>query len=285
MRLLYLILLVLSLSLISCEKEVSVEMPEHVPVIVVNSYLSKGDTIKVHISESGNLTKPLNFSLKGALVVINNNDNCDTLRLEPDGWYNSVLIGQNNIPYHIKVEHPDFETVEAVDSFPDLVPFVLKNYIDRDIVDESGYYYSSVEVEFNDDSEKENFYEITVKKKGKWSIWSGIKCDDLIIKNENISDKNYIEAFPFSDQLFNGEKLSVKIKYRFNPTLDCVYIILRSTSRDYYLYKKSLYKYLNATYTNIWNYENTLSLHSNIEKGRGIFAGYSEYKDSIYNFQ
>jgi len=119
-----------------------------------------------------------------------------------------------------------------------------------------------------------------------WDQWSELESiffsksytkDDLILK-ENLPDQ-FMYAFPFSVDANTNPEVKLSF-YRGSQ-----YFILETTSKEYYHYKKSLYHHLDAiSYqiversSDLFNpsiFKSPLPIYSNIEGGKGIFAGLS----------
>jgi len=170
------------------------------------------------------------------------------------------------------------------------VSFKLENFVARDIVNDWGDYFSSIDVVFNDDPYRNDFYEVKakigaiVRKESNGIFSGGTRSNDIVLKNEGYTEGIYTDDMAFSDALFNGDTCSLNIHFAYNDNVDYVYIILRSVSENYYRYKKSLYRYEVNSFSNILNSSNPVGLYSNIENGYGIFAGYSETVDSMYTY-
>jgi len=106
------------------------------------------------------------------------------------------------------------------------------------------------------------------------------KITDPVLLNEG--DIPYLPTtYFFSDELFNGQKYTLQINRDLGYGIPQK-IILRSVSRNYYLYRK----YWTRHYYNQTTDESGLRgiiykgeaqpMYNNIENGYGIFAGYVE---------
>ncbi len=286
----FLLLLPLVVFLFSCKKEVFIDIPDHESQIAVNAFLENGEEIAVHVSRSGQVSESIDSFLQGATVVLYADDVPDTLAFSDDHWYKTGQKASPGINYLLKVYHPDFEETLSGDAFPAPVTFKMQNFVAKDAVDEWGFIYSSIDVVFNDDPGRNDYYELrtelgeTVRQESNMIFNGGTRSNDVIIKNEGFTGEFFTGGIAFSDKLFNGDTASIKIRFAYNANVDYVYIILRSVSENYYQYKKSYYRYTVNASNDIWNTSNPVGLFTNIENGYGIFAGYSEVKDSIYTY-
>jgi len=121
-----------------------------------------------------------------------------------------------------------------------------------------------------------------------------VESDDPLLKYE--FDKNItLQSLVFSDVAFNGQEVNLKaVAYQFfqdltnTPSLN--FTVLRSVSKDYYLFMKSWYKHRQSrTFTPITGESlgiemiglNPIGVYSNIPNGFGLIAGFSQ--SMIYN--
>jgi len=155
---------------------------------------------------------------------------------------------------------------------------------------------SKLECTIADDLTQLNYYEIDIYIKyfdnydQKYHIIGvgPLKNENQIINNENIIDY-HPSTIVFSNELFTStqQKIDIvirsfildNIQYHQNSKL---IIILRKTSKEYYLYQKSytLHEFF-QTSDEIWGSPAPVELYSNVQGGLGIFAGYSQVMDSI----
>jgi len=163
--------------------------------------------------------------------------------------------------------------------------------------------FCSVSVNIKDDPDEENFYEVKLLLKLFFNdsvtntvYQVPIYSYDPVVKNEEILD--YSPAIlPFSDKLFNGQTKTIDFLYH-PPWLNMsgdgehntysygsyrVIVVFREISQQMYYYRKSMIRHLYNQQTD--NFEvlgDPVQLWSNIANGYGIFAGYTQYVDTIY---
>ena len=152
-------------------------------------------------------------------------------------------------------------------------------------------YYSTLEVEIYDESVLNDYYEIeiiylSIEKNMHTILYPHTESDEVIL-NENLPEFAG-GPFPFSDEIFNGDSIKIRFNY-FTPKrivndieheLDPNYsliIKLRKTSRNYYLYRKSIINHFEGQEPDFWRgIGDPVKVHSNVEGGKGIFAAYNE---------
>lgn len=274
----------------SCEKEVDISIPAHEPLIVVNALFKSGDSMNVHISTSGHISEPLLQGLGAATVILYSGNNTNNLLPGKNGWYSSAQKAIEGGSYKLEVTYDSYKQVIATDYVPHPVSFGLANYIPQESVDDWGHIFSSIDVLITDNAAQTNYYEIEVRPGAKIrsvpnsGYNAGTKSNSMIIKNEGYTGEIFTKSLVFSDALFNGKTIALKIGFAYNNNVDHTIVSLRSVSENYYRFKKSLYRYEENSYADIWNTSNPVGLYSNIENGFGIFAGYSEVCDSAYTY-
>ena len=281
---------IVGLFLSACIQPVDIELPVHESKLVVNSFLSYGDSIKVHVSKSMGQTENLPRYLSDATVVVKTGSLSDTLLFGKDGWFYSKWIAMPNTIYQFDVSTKEFEKVSAQDTVPEPVDFNLENFIARTTVDDMGNFFSSVDIVIDDDMKDSKFYEIYYKnhervRRVDVSInGSGIRSQTQEIV-EQVDDKT-MGTLLFSNEPFQGKnELRLNVKYVYSNNIDSVAIWVRTLSAEYYKYKKSARKHSWGQITDdIWGGYDIYPLYSNIDNAYGVVAAYSETQKSIYTY-
>jgi hypothetical protein len=196
------------------------------------------------------------------------------------------IIGKN---YTVELKSANYLPIRASDTIPILVPIDNAYMIFPAGVDAFGFYNAESHISFTDPPDLTNYYEILISSKpGGTSAWnSDYEINDPVLRNEG--DQNYNPtSFFFSDELFNGESYTLRIKHdvgysQNGNTLKAfpLYATLRSISKTYYKYRKYYTRHAhNQQFQNeflelIFKGE-PQNMYTNIENGFGIFAGYCE---------
>jgi len=278
-------LLLLLFSLISCVKPVEINIPEHEPMLVLNSLFEKGRHIEVDLSESKHIYDTLTFLGDKGVVEVTHNGYTEKLRYEGEGRYiTRRIVAVAGDGYSIKAFYPGLDTVYAYDTVPPEVSFELTGFIPKAGMDEEGYPYSEYEITFNDPPGTDNYYEIAkydaVEEGDWWQSW--FSSDDPYVLNEG-DEQYYYPNILLSDEMFDGKKVLLRLRSSSfiddNGELKPIpiqYIYFRSISETYYWYKKKLLRHVDNQYNDIWDGTgNPVLLYSNIENGQGIFAAFA----------
>ncbi|HIF14776.1 MAG TPA: DUF4249 family protein, partial [Bacteroidetes bacterium] len=151
--------------------------------------------------------------------------------------------------------------------------------------DEWGYSYGSIVAEFDieiqDDAAVNNFYSILAYYADTLFNEDSTYYDVYFQKLDLTSDDVFIDEASdwneviFTDDLFNGQKISLKVKseiWSYEPGM-VIYWTLINHSEDYFMYKKTFNVYQSVEGN---PFAEPVQVFSNIKNGYGIFAGYSQ---------
>ncbi|TVR83812.1 MAG: DUF4249 domain-containing protein [Chitinophagaceae bacterium] len=302
-----LIFLAINLLFFSCTKEVTIDLPQFEPKLVVDCLFGHDDTLRLNLSKTkGILDFNEKKAIENALVIISEEgNNPDTLYHAGDGKYISKLIAKLTQSYTLDVSAPGFPTVNANDIMVHASPNMGNvSYIENIYVDEeAGYIVSQARIEILDDGTGKNYYELILRNR---HLIPARNTDELRISNviylqsidpvlSNESDIEYHpESLIFSNELFKGHSYILTVNYVTQPQYihnndlleydhDLI-IILRKTSKAYYQFKKHLTRHLYHQESDFWSgVGEPVPMFSNIKGGYGIFAAYSGITDTIIN--
>lgn len=297
-----------------CVKQLELELPTIENKPVVNCLFCADSTFKVQISEVtsivGNSQAPI---ITDAKCELYSNDTLLEQLTYENGFYYSHTIAQAGKNYTLKV-HTSIGDVEATSSVPQSAPEITD--IEHKIF--SGEYTewnmagdqpSTLSFTFKDNQKTKDFYECFIKIQQLFRDSLGDLVTDeyskpqieLIASNDNfIKSESILEyrpkIIPFTDSLINDENSTLNILYVFqSPESGQLYYNImwyfRQTSKELYLYRKSLIKHIftqqpmaddEETEDALFNEIGTVvELYSNVKNGYGIFAGYAEKKDTL----
>lgn len=276
----------------SCEKEIELKVPPHEPGLVLNSLFEQGYHITVHLSESKLITDTLTSLGSGVSVLLKHNNSSEKLTYSGSGKYESEnILAHSGEEYTVEAEHEGYNKIVATDIVPAKTPFKIINFIPEAGIDEYGDLYSEIDIEFNDNPDVTNYYEIGLMSyiggseeyhtDGRWDLgW--IYSEDPYVLNEG--DKNYwYQNILLRDEMFNGKTVRLKCTTQYQKEHDTKFRIhFRCVSENYYKYKKKWIRHYANQVTDIWDGTgNPVILFSNIENGYGIFAAFTEQQITI----
>lgn len=277
--------------LVSCIKEAKIIIPDHEPKIVVNSLFSPDTLLQVYVGLTSSMQDVPPPISNAVITVYKNGNTIGAFEYLGEGWYRSFHYPEEGADYKIEVSVPGFDMVWAeseVPLFPELIenPYAMR--VGELYVAQTLRLVYDTYINFNDDPNKRNYYEI-------WGYnhfganYDPELFDDPSIKMDSDLDMIYtIKSLVFTDKLFNGEEKLVKASFYGSVSPNTVWfsplkITFQSISEDYFNYRKSLHRHLHLqnTATHV-NYPVTLlflgepyELYSNVVGGYGVFAGFN----------
>jgi uncharacterized protein DUF4249 len=275
-----LILIVILTSFKSCTKVIEIDLPPTDSKVVVNSFFTDGNQIKVHLSKSISVLDNAIPDCKDAtIILLKDNVIADTLYYG-GGYYNSHVDAESGREYSLITYAPDMDTVSCKDIIPEktiLQSYILTNSV---MTDEDGFIINELQLDFHD-LPRPNFYEVELTAESiinnyKIGLWFKKNSDPIIIST-GLLDYNP-KTLIFSDKMFDGKSCSVKVYYGVQSGGDDykLKITFRSISESYFRYKEKQFAYLFSLESDIFSgMSEPISLYSNIIGGYGIFAGYS----------
>ena len=283
------------LVLAACEKEVEWDTSNYQPKLVVNALFNPDSSWAVEVAKSQSVVaEEVNFEVTDAVVKLfeaNELQAFATLDLASDGGNGetSIYRVQNFQPepgksYTITVEKSGFETViaerAAVPTQPTIDAAVLNTDLESDFE-----FRGSIDLTFTDDPNDANYYHLIIRRpsftQGDGSITlSGYDPEAFNLGSFANAFDYYEEGFLFSDEDFNGQIRTVNCALNtfFDPDLkpyDHFFVELRGVSQDYYEYHKTAN---DQFYSPINKY---VEVHTNIQNGLGIFAGYNAATEKV----
>lgn len=287
-----------------CSKELSMKLPKESSKLVLNCLLIAGEPIVAQVSHTAPVISGEVMYINHAAVELWEGDKyIKQMIYSKDGEYTSNVAAQAGKSYTLKVTVSGYEQVEGTDSVP----------LSVDIIDaKSGWgahpyiqagevqYYDDYSLVFKDDPLHENYYELVFLGQQRYSdstyligVASICRIPDPVIEAEGLINF-FPESYGFSDQQNNGKEFSIEMSFSggvsslFTQPLingtDGNYTILRSTSNNYYNFKKSWYVHrYNQQYSSSiveMIYEgltgDPVPLYTNIKNGYGIVVAYSQ---------
>lgn len=301
-------LILLTIILLSCTKEVSYNIPTSESVIIINGIFSSDTVLELAISENSTL-EPIS---NAKVLLYQNAQERDTLSLSDKGHYTlpKHLLSHNQ-SYTIEVSTDAYGLTSASSEIPS--PVLLTSVTQTDstgfTVDNQSPL-ANIEITFDDSPDVNNFYEISVVR---LIDSTDLTIDSTLLNYGFITHKQYAEniltlfssdpaileqgfsakakAFQlnqdqifFNDDTFQGKTKTISFDYIPYYEMSSLYakrrtfrIEFRAISKEYYNYVKSwrISKQL-SNQTDLWRSSDSyIQLYSNINNGFGIFAGYT----------
>jgi hypothetical protein len=253
--------------------------------MVVNALAGNDSLVRVHVSLSKQLQDTdAQKTLSDATLSIYEEDKLlGKLKTATDGWYEIESKFQANLNYRVVVSHPQYGNLSAETRIPSEIEISDCKMTKS----ETAYHF---QLEFQDKSYSKDYYmivlyevsnEVIDGENNQQNYLLSYYSEDIIFENnllENTTDleQNLLKgSLCFSDYNNNGKKLNINfyspIDYFANENLTFKVKLLH-ISKDYYAYERS--KIMISNREDLPFYKK-INLHTNINGGAGIFAGYT----------
>jgi hypothetical protein len=300
------VLYILSIFLLSCTKEITIEIPEKPASLVIESllvpYSVNGKYLGIKVTGSQHIfdTTTMEPITNATILLYKDGVLKDTLEYDPSpdisfyplgfGPMQGPLAGE---AYRVEVSAPGYKSVYAETLIPEKVRLDAV-IIDRvGYFDDSGLVYSKLTISFTDPPEEDNYYEIVVTSIGmeyRASAYRTLSTFEPFIVNEpHYPDETRIDLknpnrLLFNDKTFNGQQTELDLYYFASQRLGVTHLLnseilsvqLRNISYEYYLYQSTiLHSSFNREADILYGLGEPMNVISNIENGYGIFAGFN----------
>ena len=287
---------IFAIAFTACELIINPELPEHTPRLVIKAFFTPDGGWAASVSRSVGIQDPApgpERLVTGASVeLLSDSRIIDRLLfLQRERVYASEKPLQSGKSYSLRVSAPGFETVHATDSAPPPVPTSIESYrVETSDPAPGGPGVTTITdfritLQIQDPPGEENRYQIRViapDRSGRRDLRFSTR-DPSIIADNRIEDpvlegvEPFVGSEPFfKDVLFDGDYHEIEISstnYTVEASLERrIWVEVRYVSETYYMHLRSAL--LHKT-TDDNPFAEPVRIHSNIENGYGIFAGYS----------
>lgn len=287
-------------TIFSCTKSLEIDIPQHPQKPDVSCFFTQDSTFKMQLSKSVGILDDFANPIDDAEILLYKNAILSD-SLAYNGYeYESKVLAAVGEKYTFEAKLKGFNSISSTNIIPDKAILGDCTISDSNIwLDEEDLLNQKVQVSIQDEDPGDNYYEIFLF--GKYiDNWSQEKVtriifpysDDAVIEEEALNSV-YPETLVFSDKFFNNSGIKLNIYYK-QPNLNygngnityldySLIVVVRSITKEYYIYTKKLYLHL-------WNQENDIwyglgepvQMYTNIENGYGIFIGYNEIRKEVF---
>ncbi len=280
------------LSQTGCKELVQDEFPDFSPIPTVNSFLIADSIIKLNISLADKLDSlPLTTVDNADVELLIDGEFEELLQPKGNGWYHSETKAKAGSVYDCKVRIEGYDEVNCSETIPIADSILSIEHILNAGKDEEGLSYPALKVRFSNDQNSLRFYQVVIHLYAyeRWRVAYMKDIVDPVLLSEGLP------LLVFSNEKMEGDSYTMTINYSGGSysssnggprrmTLYPFKIELRSISSDYYHYLRQLYLYEMGRYPEFgMGTSGVFPLHSNVENGHGIFAGYSSFFSELIN--
>lgn len=297
------LLFILLFTILSCTKEIEVDIPPAKPKLVVYCTFvpftpPQPKNFEVKVFATAHIFDTVKYPVTDAIVQIYKNGHLlDTLDFYPDGDCYAVrgmFFSNVGDKYSLVVEKEGFETVTANSYIPSKINIRDTAVVPIAFIDEFGSATSEVEFSFTDPIDEINYYEVAISDISfiydDVHSYYPISTSDKIITSQNYYpdlirfDVPYPRFLLFSDAEFSGQSHTLKIYYtppqRFDGRriLSSHYITihLRNVTKEYFDFKTtSIYQDYAKREDFLYGMGEPINVQSNILNGFGVFSGFN----------
>lgn len=264
--------------ILSCEKEVQIQLPQHTPRLVINSLFNPDSSWTVSASTSKGIldVNELEYINNASIKIYADNQLIADLKSTGTGKFTDIQKPLQGRKYKIVATAPGYREATAESNLPSKVKIYSLTVIDSAFQNSNYGIRAEISLEFEDPGSEKNYYGLSLEAQNNgYSSFVPFRSNDLSLE---MDDETSVYA-SFEDELFNGKRNLIKLDIE-SSLLAGNTIILRffSTTKEFYLYNKSLILYEQ-------NKDNPFSepvqVFNNIKGGFGIFAGYCQDADTL----
>jgi hypothetical protein len=279
-----LLLLVLIGFLMACEgffrSEIEIDLPEHEPLLVLNSLITPSDTLRIMLTKSQDILSndPVNIYVPNAQIELVRNGEV------VDGAFFVNTQFQYVSPSVFPQPGDEFEITVSVAGFPEVsatatVPrpaalFSAEEMGVRVVFDGADRKIIRFEME-EDLPEQNNYYEVVIAQVTDYESSERIGYEDFFFETSISWQEITLHGVAFTGEAISG-KTSVEIEafqqaYYGESTY---FLELRSVSKDYYEYVTTLAAHIENQQQELFSGE-PVPMFSNVEGGYGLVGAYS----------
>ena len=294
-----------ALLLSSCHMLIQDEFPDFEDAPVVLCFLREGEPLELRLSWTAKMgDSPLRYIEDAQVRLFVDGTYAETLVHRAKGIYDAETVVASTVRYRCEIVIPGFGTVAASDSLPAPVAPFDAQIIPVSLRDEEGAPIPAIRFTFANNPAERRYFEAAILEvveeyeyvDTEWGYprrqWTGEyilsqvtyfpQFTDPVLKSEGL------QIPVFSNEHIRGNEYTMTINYGvsysgdndgggwiWTANIEPTILELRSVSYDYYRYAKQRHLYEQGFGPVFGKPAPVFNLFSNIDKGYGIFAGYS----------
>jgi len=286
----------------SCAKLISDEFPDFDSLPAMNCILIGGQNARVHLSLTEKIDTTYLTLLDNASIEITDQEgNSEVLTHGIQGLYPTTMQVIPGAGYTITAQVDGYETLNASDIVPAIVPVEILSHTNRAVLTEDAYYRQGLDFRFHDNPDTKDFYEVLIWEREEYRDEFRTRYpyneNEAIILNEGM-EPFYTPTVVFSDELMLDSTVEMTLHFGnagsstrcwgpdscYNYTREhTIMVELRHVSEAYYRFIKDFYLYEKNRYAFfVEGTATAMNIYSNVANGFGIVAAYSRSIDSVF---
>ncbi len=268
---------------LGCEKVITIDLPAHEPVLVVNSFFSPDSVWRARVTASQAINGP--YGLKeindATVIILENGMPIDTLVHDSADLYYSIR-GRKPVADHaytLRASAPGYAEVQGSDITPRLVLPTNIVLQDSTSIGTNGEFQNELSFRIHDWPGQRNYYILDLYQVYHLILWDSVPITQVNPLNIDVQDpildpKTNDGQVLFDDETFDGQLRVIKVSI---PAYiqDTIYARLSIVTETYYRYVQAMGKYRNAQFD---FFAEPVRIYSNMTPGMGIFAGRAGYE-------
>ncbi len=266
-------------------RSVVTNLPEHQPLLVINSFINPDSVFEVFVSKSSDFWAPPSFLTNDATVTICESGNlvAELFQIRQGTYRATNYKPRIGVTYELRVSAEGFKSVTSTATIPSPIKIdsvvVTEKSIDR--------FKTNLTIFFQDPPGEDNYYQLLLYSIRKYESNTsltiiGFSSSDAVLQKPDVSlqesDYYYDDAL-FDDALFDGQFYDLDINFNIPFESIEMFVVLLTTSESYYNFRKSV---VQQKLSEDNPFAEPVPIYTNIENGLGVFAGYSS---SIYSLR
>jgi len=312
MKKLILLIYILPLYFVSCEKKLDIDLPETEKHIVVNGMINPDSLLEVRVSKSRNIldTNAIVHLPDAVVKLYVNGVFIQDLTSSGEGYFVSNLFPELDKEYSLTVDYPGLTSVHTQCLIKKSGSINSVDTLRETVINDWGYDIDTIttmkfDILFNDNGATNDFYFLAISSLqpiyeylGKDTILTGyhqvpeyFDSQDLVFRSN--TNNFSIEGLPgrvFSDELFNGNNYEIQLEMYLSKYADIYvseqnaldstmfYIRLYTVNQDFFRFVNSYNLNQSSEYD---PFAQPVQIFSNVENGLGLFSGYTVDIDSL----
>lgn len=305
-KLIYILSVVIVLLMLSCEKDIEIELSQQPDMLVMYSFMYPDSALNLHFSKSENILSTASYQqVENARfrITINGESQGTYILPSDDVWSEwKEFVFNEGDTVDIEAFEKEGDTVRVETYLPYKVPIQITDTTSIYKYEEGyGEYFLKTKLKFTDSADKEDYYQLYIVREGYGEIAEEpyytrevieYRKEDAIFEQRDQSG-SLLQGLDFqglfTDYLINGETYTISVDipqdYLFLDYYESkikVSAYLYHHTDDYYAYFRSriLSAGIEGVYEGLPIFD-PVTIHNNIEGGLGLVSGMSFGVDSL----